>query len=129
MTKYYFDLDKVSSIHLRLETESDYTWYDEIKPQPRYFLGFKIGQTEGTPAGWSYYSSGRDRTPTQDFAEYKHYRVDLVNNKIFSRPRVTVYLGYRDSYTSYFDTDQEAQTYVDELIAKSTKNFQVIIEK
>jgi hypothetical protein len=53
----------------------------------------------------------------------------LENNKIFKRPQVTVFLGYKDSYTSYFDTDQEAQVYVNELVKKSKKNFQVIVGK
>jgi hypothetical protein len=57
------------------------------------------------------------------------YKVDLVNKKVTIRPRVTAVLGYKDSYTNYFDTDYQAQAYVDELIINSKKNFQVIIEK
>jgi hypothetical protein len=129
MTKYYFDLDKVSSISYKLEEKSEYKWYDEIKPQRRYFLGLPIGWTEGKIEGWSYYSNGEDRTSPQFFDDYKHYRVDLVTKEVFIRPRVTVFLGYKDSYTSYFDTDHQAQAYVNELVAKSKKNFQVIIEK
>ena len=129
MTKYYFDLDKVSSIQLKLEEESEYTWYDEIKPQRKYFLGLPIGWTEGKIEGWSYWSSGRDRTPTQDFEEYKHLRIDLVNKKIFNKPKVTIFLDHKDSYTSYFDLNHQAQAYVDELIIQSKKNFQVIIVK
>ena len=129
MIKYYFDLDKVSSISYKLEEKSEYKWYDEIKPQRKYFLGLPIGWTEGKIEGWSYWSDGEDRTSTRFFDDYKHYRVDLVNKKIFYRPRVTVFLGYKDSYTSYFDTDHQAQAYVDDLIVKSKKNFQVIIVK
>jgi hypothetical protein len=129
MIKYYFDLDKVSSISYKLEEKSEYKWYDEIKPQRKYFLGLPIGWTEGKIEGWSYWSNGKDRTSTEDFDDYKHYRVDLVNKKIFYRPRVTVFLGYKDSYTNYFDTDQEANSYVKNLIDQSKKNFQVIIEK
>ena len=129
MTKYYFDLDKVSSIQLKLEEESDYTWYDEIKPQRKYFLGLPIGWTEGKIEGWSYWSNGKDRTSTGHFDDYKQYRIDLVNKKIFSRPKVTIFLGHKDSYTSYFDLNHQAQAYVDELIVQSKKNFQVIIVK
>jgi hypothetical protein len=128
MIKYYFDLDKVSSITLKLEEESGYKWCDEVKPQPRYFLGFKIGLTRGKPAGW-WYEDEDYRRATSYFYDYKSYKVDLVNKKVTLRPRVTVYLGYKDCYTSYFDTDQQAQEYVDDLISKSKKNFQVIIEK
>ena len=61
--------------------------------------------------------------PTSYFDDYKSYKVDLVNKKVTIRPRVTVVLGYKDSYTNYFDTDQQAQAYVDDLIAKSKKEF------
>ena len=128
MIKYYFDLDKVTSISYKLEEKSGYKWCDEVKPQPRYFLGFQIGQTNGKPAGWKY-EDDNYRRATSYFDDYKSYKVDLVNKKITIRPRVTAVLGYKDSYTNYFDTDQQAQAYVDELISKSKKNFQVIIEK
>ena len=128
MIKYYFDLDKVTSIALKLEEESGYKWCDEVKPQPRYFLGFKIGLTKGKPAGW-WYEDEDYRRATSYFYDYKSYKVDLVNKKVTLRPRVTVVLGYKDSYTNYFDTDYQAQAYVDELIVNSKKNFQVMIEK
>jgi hypothetical protein len=129
MIKYYFDLDKVSSIRLKLEAESEYKWYDEIKPQPKInFLGIQYGMTEAIPAGWGYEDSHWRYGPSY-FEGYKQYRVDLATKEVSIRPKVTVFLGYKDSYTSYFDTDQEAQAYVDDLISKSTKNFQVIIEK
>jgi hypothetical protein len=128
MKKYYFDLDKVSSIHLTLERESDYTWYDEIKPQRRYFLGLPVGWTAGKTGGWCEYEDSKWRKDTEYFEDYKSYRVDLDLKVVFIRPRVTVVSGYKDSYTSYFDTDQEAQQYIDDLIKKSKKNFQVITE-
>lgn len=128
MTKYYFDLDKVTSISCRLEEKSGYKWCDEVKPQPRYFLGFNIGLTKGKPAGWEYEDDDYRRA-TSYFDDYKSYKVDLVNKKVTIRPRVTVVLGYKDSYTNYFDTDQEANSYVKNLIDQSKKNFQVIIEK
>ena len=128
MIKYYFDLDKVSSISYKLEEKSGYKWCDEVKPQPRYFLGFNIGLTKGKPAGWEYEDDDYRRA-TSYFDDYKSYKVDLVNKKVTLRPRVTVFLGYKDSYTNYFDTDQQANSYVKRLIDNSKKNFQVIIEK
>ena len=129
MDKYYFNLDKVSSIHLRLEEVSDYKWFEEIKPQPRYFLGFKIGSTKGVKAGWCEYDDSDWRKDTEYFNDYKFYRVDFENRIVFIRPKVTIYLNNSDRYSSYFDTDQEAQQYVDDLVEKSTKNFQVIVVK
>ena len=128
MIKYYFDLDKVSSISYKLEEVSGYKWCDEVKPQPRYFLGFQIGWTKGKPAGWVWENEDYRRDDSY-FDDYKSYKVDSVNKKITIRPRVTVFLGYKDYYVNYFDTDQEAQTYVKNLIDQSKKNFQVIIEK
>jgi hypothetical protein len=129
MIKYYFDLDKVSSIKLKLEGISDYKWFNEIKPQPKYFLGFKIGSTQGVKAGWGEYEDSNWRKDTDYFDDFKSYRVDFENRIVFIRPMVTVFLGYKDSYTNYFDTDQQANSYVKRLIDNSKKNFQVIIEK
>ena len=129
MNKYYFNLDKVSSIHLRLEEVSDYRWFDEIKPQPRYFLGFKIGSTKGVKAGWGEYDDSDWRKDTEYFDDYEFYRVDLDSKTVFVKPKVVIYLNNSDRYSSYFDTDQEAQQYVDDLVNKSNKNFQVIVVK
>lgn len=126
MEKYYFDLDKVQSIHLRLEEISDYRWFDEIKPQPKYFLGFKIGSTQGVKAGWGEYEDSNWRKDTEYFDDWKSYRTDVENRIVFIRPKVTVYLNNKNFYSSYFDTDQEAQQYVDDLVKKSNNNFQVI---
>jgi hypothetical protein len=53
MQKHYFELDKVDSITLTMETESSYRWFPSIPPSPKTFLGIKYGMKLGIIAGWN----------------------------------------------------------------------------
>jgi hypothetical protein len=130
MTKNYFELDKVSSITLTHEKEStSYKWWAETPATQRTFLGIPMGTKPAIPAGWSDYEEGICRKPTSYFADYTWYRVDEVNKKIYSKAHVTIYLGYKHSLGQTFESTEEAQAYVDDLILGSDKKFTVIINK
>lgn len=130
MTKNYFELDKVESITLQQEKESgSWRWWAETPATQRTFLGIPIGTKPAIPAGWSDYEAGNFRKPTSYFADYAWYRVDEVNKKIYSKAHVTIYLGYKHSLGQSFESTEEAQAYVDDLILGSDKKFTVIINK
>jgi hypothetical protein len=136
MKKHYFELDKVESITLTYERETHHKWFPIIPASPKTFLGIKYGMNPEIQAGWSEYldENGnekyqRDRTKTSYFKDYKWYRVDDVNKKIYSKAHVTIYLSYKHSLGMQFDSTEEAQEYVDSLIEDSEKGFHVIINK
>lgn len=130
MTKNYFELDKVESITLQQEKESgSWRWWAETPATQRTFLGIPIGIKPAIPAGWSDYDSGQNRKPTSYFDDYTWYRVDDVNKKVYSKAHVTIYLGYKHSLGQSFESTEEAQAYVDDLILGSDKKFTVIINK
>jgi hypothetical protein len=130
MTKNYFELDKVSSITLTHEREiTSYKWWAETPATQRTFLGIPIGTRPSIPAGWSNYEGGICRNPTSYFADYTWYRVDDVNKKIYNKAHVTIYLGYKHSLGQTFESTEEAQAYIDDLILGSDKKFTVIINK
>ena len=129
MQKQYFQLDLVHSITLTYETKTSYKWYAEVPARPRTFLGIPFGMTEAIPAGWSDYEGGICRKPTSYFADYTWYRVDDVNKKIYNKAHVTIYLGYKHSLGQTFESTEEAQAYIDDLILGSDKKFTVIINK
>ena len=130
MTKNYFELDKVESITLQQEKESgSWRWWAETPATQRTFLGIPIGTKPAIPAGWSDYEGGICRKPTSYFADYTWYRVDDVNKKIYNKAQVTVYLDYKHSLSQNFESTEEAQAYVDDLILGSGKEFTVIINK
>jgi|DEB19_MinimDraft_2_1074335.scaffolds.fasta_scaffold00048_14 hypothetical protein len=134
MQKHYFELDKVESITLTLERESSYQWYPETPAPPKTFLGFLFGQQPLIPAGWNEYrdDDGNEcrlwnRKQSTYFADYSWYRIDEVNKKIYNKAHVTVYLSYKHSLGTNFESNEEAQEYVDSLIEDSDKGFHVII--
>jgi hypothetical protein len=130
MQKHYFELDKVDSITLTHEKEStSYKWWASTPPSPKTFLGIKYGMKLGIIAGWSDYEDGRMRKPTSYFDDYKWYRVDDVNKKIYSKAHVEIRLGYKQSFGINFESTEAAQAYVDDLILGSDKKFTVIINK
>lgn len=134
MKKHYFELDKVDSITLTHETETEWRWMPSIPPRPKTFLGIKYGMEPGIIAGWneSFDKNGNEKYPwqrkqTSYFEDYSWYKVSQL--RIYSKAYVTVYLSYKHSLGVYFDSTEEAQAYVDDLISSSDKEFHVIINK
>ena len=134
MKKHYFELDQVHSITLTMEKESKYTWKEEIPSRPKRFLGITIGKKPAIPAGWSEYEEEYEnhlkyRVQSSYFDRYNWYRVDETTKKVFIKPYVEIRFGYKESISKRYETDEEAQAWVDELISSSEKKFQLIINK
>jgi hypothetical protein len=129
MQKHYFELDKVDSITITMEKESLYRWFFEIPARPKTFLGIQYGMTKAIPAGWSDYKEGYNPKPSSYFDGYKWYRVDEVAKKIYNKAYVEIRFGYKQSIGKNFESNEEAQAYVDELILSSDKKFTLIINK
>lgn len=134
MAKHYFELNKVESITLNYETETSYRWFPEIPARPKTFLGIRYGMHEAIPAGWNEYidDDGNEYRPwnrrqSSYFADYSWYKVTPF--RIHNKAHVTIYLSYKHTLGMYFDSNEEAQAYVDDLIASSDKKFHVIINK
>ena len=134
MKKHYFELDKVDSITLNGERESSYRWFPEIPARPKTFLGIKYGMTEAIPAGWNdcIDEDGNEYRPwkrrqSSYFDDYSFYKVTPF--RIYSKAHVEIRFGYKQSFGVQFDSNEEAQEYVDDLILSSDKQFHVIINK
>lgn len=136
MQKYYFEIDKVVSITISLERPSEYRWAEALPSRPKKFLGFIVGTKPAVAGGFTDYDEEADlnwayerRKDASYFAQYSWYKVDELNKKITVKPYVEVRLGYKQSISTRFETDSEAQAWVDELIAASDKKFKVIINQ
>lgn len=135
MQKHYFELDRVDSITLSMEHESfNYYWKEAVPVRPKKFLGIIIGTLPEVPAGWSEYDEEDEsdylrRKQSSYFEDYKWYRVDDVAKKLYSKAHVEVRFGYKQSIGHNFNSNEEAQAWVDEIIASSNKKFHVIINK
>jgi hypothetical protein len=135
MQKHYFELDKVTSVTLNGERESfSYYWKDAVPARPKKFLGIIIGTLPEVPAGWSEYKEEYEyeysrRKQSSYFEDYKFYRVDEVAKKIYNKAHGEVRFGYKQSIGQSFNSTEEAQAWVDEIIASSDKKFHIIINK
>jgi hypothetical protein len=136
MKKHYFELDKVDSITLNGERETNYRWFPEIPATPKTFLGIRYGKNEAIPAGWNEHidDDGKEyrlwsRKQSSYFADYSWYRVCDNSNRIYNKAHVEIRFGYKQSFGIQFDSNEEAQEYVDELISSSDKQFHVIVNK
>lgn len=135
MQKHYFELDKVDSITLTHETESSYRWFPEIPARPKTFLGFKTGKMyPAIPAGWNDIidENGKEKYPgnrkqSSYFKDYPWYRVSPF--RIFNKAHVEIRFGYKQTLGLRFESNEEAQEWVDDLIQSSDKEFHVIINK
>lgn len=136
MEKHYFELDKIESITLTTESESSYRWFPEIPAQPKTFLGIKFGMREAVPAGWNDMYSDSDGEEFRDYLRYRrptsyfedtHYRVCDITKRIYNKAHVSIGLGYKRSFGLRFDSDAEAQAWVDKIVSKMPKDVLAII--
>jgi len=134
MKKHYFELDKVDSITLNSERETAYRWCPSIPPSPKTFLGIRYGMEPEIPAGWNdnFDDNGNEkwpwrRTQSSYFGDYSWYKVTPF--RIYNKAHVEIRFGYKQSFGVQFESNEEAQEYVDELISSSEKQFHVIINK
>lgn len=133
-SKHYFELDKVNSITLRFEKESEYRWYEEVPSRPRKMFGIKIGTIAAIPAGWNSEEPEEElryshrRVSSSYFERYKWYRVDETKKRVFEKAYIEIVFGYKQTISTKFETNEEAQEYVNELIQSSEKEFHVIIK-
>jgi hypothetical protein len=128
MIKNYFETDKIQTVTLTMETEAGMQWYEE-RPEKIYkFLGITTGIDRKLKAGWAWQESG-ERYSTDAIREEKPYlRVDESEMKIYNKASVCIYFSYKHVLSTRFESNKEAQEYVDNLIAESGKKFNVIVQ-
>jgi hypothetical protein len=51
MTKTYFEVDKIETVTLTMETESGMKWHEALPLRKHKFLGITVGISPALPAG------------------------------------------------------------------------------
>jgi hypothetical protein len=117
-----------------METETSYRWFPEIPARTKTFLGIKIGTTPAIQAGWNYKidDDGNEylrycRRQSSYFLDYKWYRVDETTKRVYNKAHVEIRFGYKQTFGVRFESNGDAEAYVDDLISSSDKEFHVII--
>lgn len=127
MTKNYFETEKIQTVTLTMETLSGMKWLEERPEKICKFLGITISKELKLPEGWGY-GTHRERFTTEELAkECPYLRVDEKEKKVYNKSYVSIYFSYKHSLGCRFESNEEAQEYVDELIEQSGRSFNVII--
>ena len=125
--KIYFNTDKVTKIEFRYEEIVDRKFMP-ANPGKRVHLLWIIPlwKTEDLPDRWVDENGYRENS---DIITQKWHRVQELPKILFRRPWVRVNMGYKEEVEEYFDTDIEAQEFIDSIIDTTLHSFELIIVK
>jgi hypothetical protein len=131
MVKEYFDVNKIVSIWYRPEEPISWISWVESKPIKKFFGLYNTGRF--TQAGWVDNSEWDDHIYTDDQLRKNGYIVydwnERVNNRICRKAYVKVYLTHDNSIEQTFDSDKQAEEWIDLLKSTSQKTFEVATYK
>lgn len=126
--KEHFDINQIIGIKFHPERSAGYSWV-EAEPEKRIFFGL-IPWRYGRPAGFTDAGSPLQWIYTEEDLKsygYKVYSFDeRINDRVCEKPYVVVYLAHELQISKKFETDSEAEEWVDQLKEKSGKSFEVI---
>jgi hypothetical protein len=122
-SKYFLNLEKIISINFEEEKESSYKWYDETI-QSRWF-----GLSKTTiPSGWRYNKKSK-LISLESLKNNNQYRVDENTKIVYNKAQVEFIMKDYVKLYEWFNSDDEALKFIDELIQKSGKPYQEFDKK
>lgn len=131
MSKEYFDVDRIISIHYRPENPVSWIYWVESKPIKKFFGLYNTGRF--TEAGWVDNSEWDENTYTDDDMRKRGFIVydkdERINDRICRKAYVKVYLTHDNSIEQSFDSDKQAEEWIETLKEKSGKTFEVVTYK
>lgn len=122
MNEIHFNLDSITRITLVKRKTSEYYWATS-QPEKRTFFGLIVSE-KALPAGWAYCED--DRTELKDILKYSWYSFDKAKNEIYYKPYVEIRLLEKGEISYRFNSDEEAITWIDDVIAQTKSKFVVI---
>lgn len=124
----YFDVSRIISVYFRSETPCTNFYRVESKPIKKFFGLFNTGRF--TEAGWCDNRDWDEAVYTEDEIRdhgYKLYSADeRINDRICHKAYVKVYLTHDNEIEQTFETDAEAEAWIETLKEKSGKTFEVV---
>jgi hypothetical protein len=122
MNEVHFKLDSITRITLTKRKRSEYSW-EEARPEKRGFFGL-IRLKEALPAGWADYDG--DREELTSILRHKWYGFDEAKNEIYHKAEVVIRLLDQGEIVHRFNSDEEAITWIDDIVAQAGSKFVVI---
>lgn len=131
ITKEYFDVSRIISVYFRREHTATKFYWQDSKPIKKFFGLINTGRF--TEAGWLNAYDWNEELYTEDEIRgygYKVYNTDeRINERICNKAYVKVYLTHDNSIEQKFETDAEAEAWIESLKEKSGKTFEVVTYK
>jgi len=115
----YINPKEVKEISVWPESEAHvYEWYDREPPKKKTILWglITIGWTKNIPEGW-----GSCRYNDDHFLNWGSIKIDRsgLKPKLISTARVIIYFGYKHTTTVYYDTNEEAINFAEDVANES----------
>jgi hypothetical protein len=125
--KIYFNVEKISRIEIRFEKLVDKKFFPAELGKRNYFLGFiPLWKDDDLPDRWAEGNGKYCYDTDYNIRNNNWYRIQEEPKTLFYRPWVRVNMGYKESVIQYFDTDKDAQEFVDLIIDTCSNPFEVI---
>ena len=125
------NVDKIEKIYIHKAKQAKYVYYIEAEPEKRNFFGW-IKQKEVEEHWFSWYSSTKYRT-REDLingsCEKNKYFINddvLYEQSIWEKASIYIIMSNSDPIKLYFDTYEELNQKVNDIIAQSKSNLMVI---
>jgi hypothetical protein len=126
----YFNTNKIVSIHFTPEKTSERFYFEDRKPIKKFFGLINTGRF--TQPGWVDYYDWDSKYTDEELRKqgYKVYTTDeRINDRVCVKATVKVYLAHDNTIVQEFETDDEAEFWIENLKTISGKNFAVAIYK
>ena len=119
-----FNTDRVTVIYLNKETPSDYKFYPAEPRRQKYicrwlnqiypFSAIPFGKTSEQPARWAKGNPKYSYEPHEYISKDVQYKVvgDGDNRTLIVKAKAVVYLGHNEYVRLYFDSNEEAETII-----------------
>jgi len=131
ITKEYFDVSRIVSVYFRREHTATRFYWQDSKPITTFFGLINTGRF--TEAGWFNAYDWNEVLYTEDEIRgygYKVYNTDeRINERICHKAYVKVCLSHDNTIEQSFETDDEAEVWIQSLKEKSGKTFEVVTYK
>ena len=126
--KEHFDVEQIIGVKFFPESKAGFDWV-EATPEKRIFFGL-IPWRSGRPAGFLDLRSYDRTIYTEESLNGYGYKVysyeERIAQRVCNKPYVTVYLSHDLQVTKRFETDLEAESWIEEIKVTSEKTFEVI---
>lgn len=133
-----FNTDKVTVIYLNKEKPSNYKFYPAKPSRQRYicrwlnqiypFSAIPFGKTKAREARWSQGNPKYSYTEDQYMCADVEYKIvgDGDDKTLIVKAKAVVYLGHNEYIRLYFDSNEEAEAFINNLKSLTKNPIQTV---